>query len=133
MKILFLLPVINLLIKSSELKFSTISQTDTTIAITHSLDGHIEEWPEAKFITDRATRNRYAVDNDSQTLFVAINVPDKRQQQKIMQHGMSLFIDIKGKKKENRGVQYPLGLEDGSNIENMKVFGLVTQNLWPKI
>jgi hypothetical protein len=36
---------------------------------------------------------------------------------------MSLFIDVKGKKKENHGVEFPLGMENVSNIGNMKVFG----------
>jgi len=123
MKIFFLLPVINLLVSSSDLKFSTTFYTDTT-RITHSLDGHNAEWPQQKFITDKTTKIRYATDNDSQMLFVVVNIADKYQQQKIMQQGMSLFVDVKGRKKENRGVEFPLGMENGLNIENMKVFGM---------
>jgi hypothetical protein len=56
-------------------------------------------------------------------LFVAINISESMIQQRIMQQGMTLFIDVKGKKKENRGVQYPLGTESGTNMQAMKVFG----------
>ncbi|HZI53737.1 MAG TPA: hypothetical protein VFD56_08545, partial [Chitinophagaceae bacterium] len=45
---------------------------------------------------------------------------------------MSLFIDNKGKKKENRGVQFPLGMENGISIENMKVFGFSDSESLPQ-
>jgi hypothetical protein len=92
------------------------------------------EWPQEKFTIDKATKNRYAIDNDNQMLFLALNIPDKKTQQIIMQKGMSLFIDVKGKKKEGHGVEFPLGMENVSDIGNMKVFGFthtepVTQNV----
>jgi hypothetical protein len=135
MKIFFLLPVINLLVVSDypHIQLSSTSQIDTT-SIIHLLDGSIIEWPQEKFTIDKATKIRYAVDNDSQMLFLALNIPDTKTQQIIMQKGMSLFIDVKGKKKENRGVEFPLGMENVSAIGNMKVFGFtnsepVTQNV----
>lgn len=126
MKIYFLLPVINLLAVTNypRIRSSSISQTDTT-SIIHLLDGNILEWPKEKFTFDKATKIRYAVDNDSQMLFLALNIPDRTVQQIIMQKGMSLFIDVKGKKKENHGVEFPLGMENVSNIGNMKVFGFM--------
>ena len=131
MKIFFLLPVISLLTNSSHTGFSTAVQTDTTIVV-HILDGNITEWPEQKFLTDKETKIRYAVDNDDQMLFLAMSISDKKEQQRIMQQGMSLFIDIKGKKKGNRGVQFPLGMENGVSIENMKVFGFSDGESFPQ-
>lgn len=135
MKISFLFPVINLLVVSNNphIRLSSTSQIDTT-SIIHILDGNTIEWPQEKFTTDKETKIRYAVDNDSQMLFLALNVPGKRAQQIIMQKGMSLFIDVKGKKKENHGVDFPLGMENVSDIGNMRVFGFtntepVTQNV----
>src|SRR6187200_1870906 len=127
MKISFLLPVINLLVVSDypQIGSSSTSQTDT-VSINHLLDGNILEWPQENFTFDEATKIRYAVDNDSQMLFLALNIPDRTVQQIIMQKGMSLFIDVKGKKKENHGVEFPLGMEDVSNIGNMKVFGFTS-------
>jgi hypothetical protein len=83
MRILFILPVINLLVVSnySPVEFLSAIQSDTT-SITHMLDGNIGEWPTEKFTTDKTTKIRYAVDNDSQTLFLAINIPAKSFQQK---------------------------------------------------
>ena len=133
MKIFFLLPVISLLAISNypSIEFSSLFRTDTT-AIIHLLDGNIGEWPREKFTTDKATKIGYAVDNDNQMLFLAISVSDKKAQQGIIQRGMSLFIDIKGKKKVNRGVEYPLGMENGSSIGDMKVFGFVNSEPFPQ-
>lgn len=124
MKIFFLFPVISLITPSNypDLKFSSIFPADTTTII-HLLDGNIAEWPAENFATDKATNIRYAVDNDAQNLFLAINVSGKNEQQKIMQQGMRLFVDAKGKKRENRGVDFPLGTENVSDVGNMKLFG----------
>ena len=133
MKIFFLLPVINLLVVSNfhNKQLSSTSPTDTT-SIIHILDGNVIEWPQEKFGNDKATKVRYAIDNDDQMLFLALCVPDKMTQQKIMQMGMSLFIDVKGKKKENHGVEFPLGMENVSDIGNMKVFGFTNAEPYPQ-
>lgn len=124
MRIFFLLPVISILANSnySDIEFSSTFQTDTTI-ITHLLDGNTAEWPTEKFTTDKATKMEYAIDNDNQTLFIAVNIPDRSIQKKIMQEGMSLYIDTKGKKKENKGIAFPVRMENISSTENMKLFG----------
>ena len=133
MKIFFLLPAINLLVVSNYHHIQLVStfQTDTS-SVRHMLDGNIMEWPQEKFITDKATKTRYAIDNDSQMLFLALSIPDKTEQQIIMQKGMSLFIDVKAKKKENRGVEFPLGMENVSDIGNMKVFGFTDTEPFPQ-
>jgi hypothetical protein len=133
MKMFFLLPIINLLVVSNypRIQLSSTSQLDT-ISIIHILDGNILEWPQEKFTMDKATKIRYAVDNDSQMLFLALNIHDKMAQQSVMQKGMNLFIDVKGKKKENHGVEFPLGMENVSDIGNMKVFGFSNAEPFPQ-
>lgn len=132
MKILFLLPLISLMdISESPIKFSSVFQTDST-SIIHQLDGKVVEWPTEKFTTDKATKIRFAVDNDTQMLFLAISIPGKYEQQRVIQKGMSLFIDVKGKKKENRGVEFPLGMENGASIETMRIFGFDNSETFPQ-
>ena len=75
--------------------------------ITHKLDGVVKEWPPAKFTTDEGTGIQYAIDNDGQNLYMAMNIAEGRMQLKMMRTGMSTYIDIKGKKKESRGVEFP--------------------------
>jgi len=98
--------------------FSTECLNDTTTII-HQLDGDIEEWPSEKFITDKETKTRIATDNDDQFLFLALTILDVPTQKKIMQSGINLYVDIKGKKKENLGIEFPVAGNPGS----MRLFG----------
>ncbi|MFN8290615.1 MAG: hypothetical protein U0U70_10185 [Chitinophagaceae bacterium] len=81
--------------------------SDTTI-ITHVMDGSTAEWPDQKFETNTETGIKYAADNDGANLYLAILIPDLRLQMKMMRLGMDLYIDLKEKKKENRGIGFPL-------------------------
>lgn len=123
MKILFLLSLIVLCRgRQSVFNFFPLNQEDTTV-IMHQLDGNMAEWPKEKFKTDDETKMSYAVDNDNQTLFLAVRISDKNIQKKVLQDGMNLYIDMKGKKKENRGIEFPVKIEDASSVEKMKLFG----------
>lgn len=86
-------------------------EKDTSI-VNHSLDGSTAEWPDSLFQTDKETNIRYAADNDAQDLFLALVLPDFRTQMKMMRQGMNLYIDLKGKKKEGRGIAFPMKREN---------------------
>ena len=119
MKTIFILPLITLnSFFEPSIHYSTIIQTDTT-SIIHSLDGNISEWPSEKFISDKETKTRFATDNDTQFLFLALTIPDRTTQRKIMQSGINLYVDLKGKKKENVGIEFPVA----SNPAAMRLFG----------
>ena len=122
MKGFFLIPVIILgsISHHPAIYFSTECFKDSTIII-HQLDGNIPEWPSEKFITDKETKTRFATDNDAQFLFLVLSIPDNATQKKIMQSGINLYIDIKGKKKENLGIEYPVAGNPGS----MRLFGFL--------
>jgi hypothetical protein len=62
-------------------------------------------------------------------LFLAVSISDKNIQKKAVQEGMNLYIDIKGKKKENRGIEFPAKIEDVPSVEKMRLFGLVGASL----
>ena len=81
--------------------------TDTS-HVGHVLDGSTTEWPDSAFQTDKETMIHYASDNNGEYLFLALRVPDFRTQMKLMRQGMTVFIDLKGKKKEGRGIEYPI-------------------------
>lgn len=79
---------------------------DTTI--NHLLDGKINEWPAQKFESDPDTQLKYAVDNDKQNLYLVLTIASFREQMKIMRQGMDLYIDPKGKKKDGKGIEFPV-------------------------
>ncbi|MEJ0104943.1 MAG: hypothetical protein WDO19_21385 [Bacteroidota bacterium] len=87
--------------------FSLYAIADTEI-INHKTDGIINEWPSSKFESDIATDIKYAIDNDGNNLYIVLNVPNQGIQMKLMRLGMKLFIDLKGKRKEGRGISFPV-------------------------
>jgi hypothetical protein len=91
--------------------FLPAKNSDTAV-ITHVQDGKISEWPETIFQTNKETSIQYAVDNDAQNLYIAMKIPDFRIQLKMMRMGMNVFIDLKGKKKEGRGIEFPIKREN---------------------
>lgn len=117
MKHSFILSASLCLVFSVNCHANTITKTKKAIAdtgiINHVLDGTVSEWPDDKFETDKGTNIKYAVDNNSENLFLALTIPDFRTQMKMMRLGMNLFIDMKGKKKENRGIEFPVKRDDG--------------------
>ena len=121
MKGVFLIPIIILgsISDNSAILFSIEYLKDSTIII-HQLDGIIEEWPAEKFITDKETKTRIATDNDDQFLFLALTILDVPTQRNIMQSGINLYVDIKGKKKESLGIEFPVAANPGS----MRLFGI---------
>jgi hypothetical protein len=112
MKTIFLLPLI-LIILSFKIPGHSkkISAPDADTAIIHLLDGLVNEWPIEKFEEDKSTSIKYSVDNDAQNLYVAMIIPQFPTQMKMMRQGMELFIDLKGKKKEARGIEFPVRSE----------------------
>lgn len=117
MKLLILAPAIILagLFTNQTIHYSsfTISSKADTNIIHHQLDGSMNEWPNEKFETNKETNISYAIDNDAENLFVAMRVPDFGAQMKMMRQGMNLYIDLKGKKKEGRGIEFPVKRENG--------------------
>ena len=97
----------------SLLSFHDPAQTDkkyllNDTTLNHLLDGKVNEWPTQKFETDPATQFKYAVDNDKQNLYLVVCIANFREQMKIMRQGMDLYIDPKGKKKEGKGIEFPV-------------------------
>jgi len=118
---------------------------DSTVII-HNQDGTTTEWPAERFETDKETNITYAVDNDAENLYVAMRITDQPEQMKMMRMGMRFFIDVKAKKKENMGIEFPVkrenaeGSGDGSrdpkamrdammmNMIYMRIFGFEGQD-----
>jgi hypothetical protein len=121
MKILLLFPLIALKIfsYSPPLYCSSLPIKDTAV-IKHIADGNTSEWPDDKFGIDKETGIQYAVENDKEILFLALRIPDIRTQMKMMYRSMNLYIDTKGKKKENRGIEFPIKMAGEEVFDNQQ-------------
>jgi hypothetical protein len=133
MKLILLCPFIALMNLSESIPANNSSyfSSDTTI-ITHLLDGYVNEWPAEKFNADKGNRIQFAKDNDHETLFLALTISDRMMQQKIIQQGLNLYLDPKGKKKENRGVEFPVvgsNVNPAQSMTSMKLFGFSNEEV----
>lgn len=90
------------------------NNTDT-ISINHQFDGQTSEWPASVFETDKETGIRFAAHNDASSFYIAMEIPNQAMQMKMMRMGASFYIDLKGKKKENTGIEFPIKKEMRGN------------------
>jgi hypothetical protein len=70
-------------------------------------DGVLNEWASPLKFYDDASHLSYEISNDSVNLYVAISTMDAAAQVSIMRAGVSLGVNIKGKKKILQSVTYP--------------------------
>ena len=91
-------------ISSSVLAFS---HTDTVVK-KHVTDAVLDDWQPQLFETHQGSGIKYAVQNSTDKLYLAIQVADQDVQRRIMLTGMYLFIDTKGKKKESTNIEFPI-------------------------
>lgn len=83
-------------------------QSTSNHGIVHVHDGKLTEWDQSKLATDSDSKISYAIDNDGEYLYIGLHIPDIATQMKMMRTGMSVYIDLKGKKKTNRGIEFPI-------------------------
>ncbi|HSU27323.1 MAG TPA: hypothetical protein VLJ68_03010, partial [Chitinophagaceae bacterium] len=107
MKYIFIFPLaVSLMFSSVHHKtfFWGQSTSDTTL-LPHQLDGKTDEWPGSRFLEDKETGISYAYNNDAHYLYVVARIPRPGFQSSIIHTGMKLYIDGKGKKKKNLGIE----------------------------
>lgn len=97
--------------------FASPITSDTSI-INHVQDGKLLEWPTEKFTADNETKIKYAIDNDNRNLYIAMLIPSFATQMKMMRTGMTLYIDLKAKKKEGRGIEFPVKPDKGQGFSS---------------
>lgn len=90
-------------------------KVDSTQKIIHVIDGRISEWSADKFEKDPSSTIYCAEDYDATNLYLAMRIPDQQTQMKMATLGMNLFLDKKGKKKENTGIEFPAKKEGSLN------------------
>ncbi len=82
-------------------------KADSTQKIVHTIDGRISEWIVDKFEKDPTSNIYCAEDHDATKFYLVLKIQDQQTQMKVARMGMKLFLDKKGKKKENTGIEFP--------------------------
>lgn len=77
-----------------------------------NIDGSIKEWGDSlRYYNDEKKLN-YALANDKDYLYAAIRITDKMDKIKVLNAGITLTIDPKGKRKDAFMVTFPLSAPD---------------------
>lgn len=71
------------------------------------VDAEINNWPELSLSVDSSYA--FGFSHEGMRLFVSLQVFDLKLQNQILMTGMTLWLDEKGKKKQNKGLHYPTG------------------------
>jgi hypothetical protein len=73
-----------------------------------NVDGDLKEWGDSLRYYNEEKRLNYALANDKDYLYAAIRVSDRLDKMKVLNAGITLTIDPKGKKKDSFILTFPL-------------------------
>ena len=72
------------------------------------IDGNLNDWGDSLRYYNEEKKLNYTLANDNQNLYAVIRVSDRLEQARILNAGLTLSIDTRGKKKETFKVTFPL-------------------------
>jgi len=64
---------------------------------------------------DKTARTWCCMYNDNKAVYIQLSIADLLQQKKIVENGIELWIDVKGKKKRNTSITFPLPVTPPAN------------------
>lgn len=76
------------------------------------IDGDLKEWGDSLRYYNEEKKLNYTLANDNDNLYMAIRINDHSEQMRVINAGLTLSINTKGKKKEMYSVTFPVA--DGS-------------------
>ncbi|HWB25881.1 MAG TPA: hypothetical protein VG738_10400 [Chitinophagaceae bacterium] len=88
---------------------STIRSTAQVAISTPEQVGSSNREMSFKPVFDDDASTWYAVNHDDKALYIHVAIKDSLQKRKVLQNGMELWIDVKGRKNKETGILFPLG------------------------
>ncbi|WPU99458.1 hypothetical protein SNE26_25925 [Mucilaginibacter sp. cycad4] len=77
-----------------------------------NIDGNLKDWGDSLRYYNEEKRLNYALANDKDYLYAAIRISDRLDKMKVLNAGITLSIDPKGKKKDSFMLTFPLAAPD---------------------
>lgn len=77
-----------------------------------NIDGDLKEWGDSLRYYNEEKRLNYALANDKDYLYAAIRISDRLDKMKVLNAGITISIDPKGKKKDSFMLTFPLAAPD---------------------
>ncbi|MES2265529.1 MAG: hypothetical protein V4520_02135 [Bacteroidota bacterium] len=73
-----------------------------------TIDGNLSDWGDSLRYHNNDKNLNYTLSNDRENLYAVIRITDRLEQARVLNAGITLSIDTKGKKKETFGMTFPL-------------------------
>lgn len=78
------------------------------------VDGYNRDWPSPYPFTDDKSMISYAMSNDASNLYITVETNDPKTQLKILDAGMTIWIDTSGAQAMKTGINYPAANENAA-------------------
>lgn len=78
-----------------------------------TIDGDLKDWGDSLRYLNTDKHITYSLANDKENLYMAIRINDYGEQVMVLNAGLSLGIDTKGRKKESFTITFPVGTDGG--------------------
>ena len=73
-----------------------------------AIDGSLADWGDSLRYRNTEKNISYTFANDKENLYAVIRIDDRLEQARVLNAGITLSIDTRGKKKESFGITFPL-------------------------
>jgi len=78
-----------------------------------TIDGDLKDWGDSLRYLNPEKHIYYSLANDKDNLYMAIRINDYTEQVRILNAGLTLSIDTRGRKKESFSITFPVGEQGG--------------------
>jgi hypothetical protein len=103
-----LLPVIMLVISANVNAQSKQHQNLLPPPANLVIDGSLTDWGDSLRYRNEEKNIKYTLANDKENLYAAIRINDRLEQARVLNAGITISIDTRGKKKETFSMTFPL-------------------------
>jgi hypothetical protein len=105
---ILLLPVITLALSATVNAQSKQNQTLLPPPTNLVIDGSLTDWGDSLRYRNEEKNIKYTLANDKENLYAAIRINDRLEQARVLNAGITISIDTRGKKKETFSMTFPL-------------------------
>ena len=80
------------------------------------IDGKLNEWGDSLRYLNEEKKINYTLANNNENLYIAVRLNDRMDQLRVLNAGLTVGIDPKGKKKDSYSITFQLSDQPGSPL-----------------
>jgi hypothetical protein len=83
----------------------------------------LAQQPGLKSWYNKSAKTWCCIYNDHNAVYIQLSMTDRLQQKKVVENGIELWVDVKGKRKKNTGIKFPLpaGVQNAKHPSGLQV------------